>query len=115
MIDVWMIFSLIIPTMEIFLHALEDSLIRQEVGYNTSHHIERRYSDTLISVNNKVVKVLPAAKRDSPDDEEDKIRMRKWTLESIDFVGNVVILVCIVVFTTCYFFTALYIYFRDYK
>jgi len=118
-IDIWMLFSLFVPVMEILLHTIEDHLIRsvreQELEESRPPSRERSHSDTWLSVNTKVVKVLPVEDKkvwseitEEGRDGQKRQDFKRWTLVYIEFIGNVVILVVMIVFTTVYWCVGLF-------
>ena len=77
---------------------------------------ERRNSDTFLSVNMKTIKILPLdcvdtdrVSLDSSSPEERR-NLTQWVLTYIEFIGNVVILVFMVVFTTIYWVIGIFIF-----
>ena len=69
----------------------------------------RQNSETFLSVNMKTIKILPLEDVDSPSPEESR-NLTQWVLTYIEFIGNVVILVFMVAFTTIYWFIGLVVF-----
>ena len=74
----------------------------------------RQNSETFLSVNMKTIKILPLEDVDtrsvdsSPPTESRNLT--QWVLTYIEFIGNVVILVFMVAFSTIYWFIGLVVF-----
>merc|ERR1719474_1695646 len=102
-IDFWMLFCLTIPVLEIVLHTVEDHFIRKEKADTEQMSGSRRVSDTLLSVNMRTIKILPAdsieeEKESNQQDGLSEAGITKLVLKFIETIGNVVILVYIIAF-----------------
>lgn len=94
-----------VPVMEIFLHTIEDMLIRREKKYKaqTKQSVEDQILKG-ITINQNIVRVEPI--------EDRQRKLRKWSLDYIEFMGNVVIIACIGLFTCVYVIIGVFLYFN---
>jgi len=112
-IDFWMLFSLCVPVFEILLHTVEDHLIRkandeEDEDSRPATGMARSNSDTWLAVNAKMIKVLPVEDHLLSLEQVKETRHKsrkshtKWLLLYIEFIGHVLILVFMVLFTSIY-------------
>ena len=118
-IDIWMLFSIIIPVLEILLHTVEDHYIRLEAaeGGMAERQPARKQQQQLLTLNTKTIKILPLGPEQEDEDEEEGRKLTQWVLKRIEvsvgyadccqslslkFIGNVVILIIMAVFISVY-------------
>lgn len=128
-IDIWLLFCLLIPVLEILLHTVEDHFNRRfekrKRRTNEKHFICREVKEKLIASNRKKlrlerlmtigkkkIKVLPVEKdqhldAEDVDGEDDTVeveaaKLTQWVLTYIEFIGNFAILVFIITFISIY-------------
>ena len=128
-IDIWLLFCLLIPVLEILLHTVEDHFNRRfeesKKRSNIRDSICREVKEKLIisnrkklrlerlmTIGKKKIKVLPVEKNkhldaEDADEEVDTVeveatKLTQWVLTYIEFIGNFAILVFIITFISIY-------------
>ena len=85
-IDIWMLFSIIIPVLEILLHTVEDHYIRLEAaeGGTAERQPTRKQQQQLLTLHTKTIKILPLGPEQEDEDEEEGRKLTQWVLKRIE-------------------------------